>query len=96
MHGTTVRGQVRATGAHAVISGTSSIQLDLQQKTRRPTYTPDAPWDCQTDCREKARGGERGVNGAAYIPVPWSVTNNPIQQEMKRASPDVYIGHPIR
>ena len=34
--------------------------------------SPDAPWDCHRTV-DQARGGARGVNGAASMPVPWSV-----------------------
>ena len=29
-------------------------------------------WDCHTNA-DQARGGARGVNGATYMVVPWSV-----------------------
>ena len=33
---------------------------------------PDTSWDCHRTA-DQARGGARGVNGAAYMAVPWSV-----------------------
>ena len=36
------------------------------------TYPRHDPWDCHRTA-DQARGGTRGVNGAAYMAVPWSV-----------------------
>ena len=44
--------------------------------TLRMLWLPSSPrhdsWDCHRTA-DQARGGARGVNGAAYMAVPWSV-----------------------
>ena len=40
--------------------------------TGRRQPNPCTPWDCHRTA-DQARGGARGVNGAAYMTVPWSV-----------------------